>query len=805
MQSYPAMAGAMVASSSSRFQQAPHALHAPHVLQAPQVQQAPHALQAPQVLQAPHAQQAPHALQAPQVLQAPQAQQAPQALQAPHALQAPQAPQVQQAPQVPQAPNGHSARPVPIVTRAAPSVRFAEPPANGERGNGQNCTVLATRAAPAGRASATGAMCRKKEEQPKRNLPQREPEVLVVKFLYLSRLPATWLQAPPQYQLSLHVGEDARSDPPSRPGIYSTALVAAGPPQAVSPEEAHLKEQIASAVKAMDGENHSENHLECRFKSRVMVRLSQAGPGPAAGGPKYFRVDAWMLPTRLFGTAQAELFARAFVPIEAKYHRRACTWPMIDAAGRDVGVFLTCEFAFAGIPSPVKDLAAKVNPSNPDEVNLTWLPPGNARSEDRVVPVLGYRVDSRCLGRNGSATSSKPSWQHEGDLDARQALRFCVPSLKPDTIYMLRVCAVNEVGLSEPEVVEVRTGPCAPAGCGQPRLAGCNGPVLAVEWDPPMYDGGANLVAYRVWVRPFSATDASEDEWLEVGHVKHNATGVQRAEIHTEDLDSSIGRYLCRVAAINGAGEVGPATADAVALTLPNPCAVSRPTPSTLALGDGHFGARWLPGANGNLLTMTINEPGKRKVMVPLYQDADELPLGLDGLGAQSLASASDNPSHDRHELALPEHLETTGHWPLSEDTRQWYHRDAFPEAYGPGDREALVPFRAPHHSMQDTQDLQKLEKQDMLKRLLEEKQSLLEESLRSFQELNEQLQVSESEALRLRHEELEIEAAGYQAEVAVLSQKLSEQMTMDSVNVQASPGGLAALRHLTSSFWSAD
>lgn len=64
----------------------------------------------------------------------------------------------------------------------------------------------------------------------------------------------------------------------------------------------------------------------------------------------------------------------------------------------------------------------------------------------------------------------------------------------------------------EAEEVEVKTGPCAPAGCGQPRLAGCNGPVLAVEWDPPMYDGGANLVAYRVWVRPFSATDADPSD-----------------------------------------------------------------------------------------------------------------------------------------------------------------------------------------------------------------------------------------------------------------------------------------------------
>lgn len=534
-----------------------------------------------------------------------------------------------------------------------------------------------------------------------------------------------------------------------------------------------------------------------------------------------------MLPTRLFGTVQAELFARAFVPIEAKYHRRACTWPMIDAAGNDIGVFLTCEFAFAGIPSSVKDLTARLNPNainpNQNEVNLTWLPPGTA-AEDRVVPILGYRVDSRCLGRKGSSGSMSPSrasWQHEGDVEPRQAgpLRFVVPNLKPDTMYLFRVCAVNEVGLSEPEEVEVKTGPCAPAGCGQPRLAGCNGPVLAVEWDAPMYDGGANLVAYRVWVRPFSATDASPDEWLEVGHVKHNPSGVQRAEIHTEDLDPSIGRYLCRVAAINEVGEMGPATADAVSLTLPNPCAVSRPTPATssahLALGR----APWLQ-SGGNLLTMTINEPGhggKRKVTVPLFQDnVDELPFGLDGLGAQSLASAASasDGSHEKpsHELALPERLDATGYWPplapISDDSRQWYHKDAFPETFR--EREALVPFKATHYTQYTPprdERYEKYEKEkfgkpydysevDLLKRLLEEKRSLLEESLQNFQELTEQLQVSTSEALRLRHEEVEIEAAGYQAEVAVLSQKLGEQLGEPLLSVPS--GGLAALTALT-------
>jgi len=625
---------------------------------------------------------------------------------------------------------------------------------------------------------------------PKRQRALPEPELLVVRLLYLSRLPAgSWLQNPAQYQLSLHVGEDARNDPPSRPGPYSTPLVQAGPPQAVPPEEAQLRQRIASAVEAMEA-GSVLGTAECRFKARVSVRLSDAGPGPAAGGPVYFRVDAWSFGGSLFGRpAQPELFARAFVPFnDAKYHRRACTWPMIDGAGKDVA-FVTCEFSFARIPSAVQDLHAENVMAN--DVKISWLPPAN---EDRVVPLRGYRVDSRVLGRGKQPGQGMPStnWQHAGDIEAGRE-QFLVQGLKPDTFYVFRVCAVNEVGLSEPEELEVQTGPCAPAGCGQPRLAGCSGPVLAVEWDAPLYDGGAGLVAYRVAVRPFSKTEAP-DEWLEVGHVKHNPSGLQRAEIHTEDLDPQIGRYLCRVAAINAAGEVGPATPDAVSLTLPNPCAVSRPTPAPampLALSDreGAFGADMWSGPGGNnLLTMTINEPGKRKVTIPLFEDdlsAMDLPLGflgghIDG-GAHSSLNSEQVSNGAGHDLALPDRLDAThSAWPLPSDleSRRWYHEDAFgpdPLAFqDPLSRRAVVPFKA---APQLHADSKAMDQQELLQTLLDEKRALLDASLQSFQQLTDQLSRSpESETLRQRQEEAEIEAAGLQAEIAVLSQKLREE-----------------------------
>ncbi|CAE8712629.1 unnamed protein product [Polarella glacialis] len=100
-------------------------------------------------------------------------------------------------------------------------------------------------------------------------------------------------------------------------------------------------------------------------------------------------------------------------------------------------------------------------------------------------------------------------------------------------------------------------------------------------------------------------------------------------------------RYLCSVAAINAAGEAGPSTPDAVCLTLPNPCHVCNPTPQALpALGDiGYDHARsgadlWQRAVQepGGLLTMTLMEPGKRKMTVPLNFEGNlmsDMALGL--------------------------------------------------------------------------------------------------------------------------------------------------------------------------------
>lgn len=75
------------------------------------------------------------------------------------------------------------------------------------------------------------------------------------------------------------------------------------------------------------------------------------------------------------------------------------------------------------------------------------------------------------------------------------------------------------------------------------------------------------------------AVDSAPD-----GQVKHvEGEASQRADVHTDELNPSVGRYLCSIAAINAAEEVGPPTPDVNSLPFPNPCAVCGPSPQALA------------------------------------------------------------------------------------------------------------------------------------------------------------------------------------------------------------------------------
>eukprot|EP00928_Gymnodinium_smaydae_P031198 TRINITY_DN22975_c0_g1_i2.p1 TRINITY_DN22975_c0_g1~~TRINITY_DN22975_c0_g1_i2.p1 ORF type:complete len:883 (+),score=200.19 TRINITY_DN22975_c0_g1_i2:91-2649(+) len=739
----------------------------------------------------------------------------------------------------------------------------------------------------AGAASDGGASVGVNAFQPKRVQagpppPSREPQLLALKILYLSRVPGGGLFSRHRFLCSAHVGTEARDDPPPQPGRFSTTAVEPHAPAAVNPEEEALRQRIAAAVAAAEGEHARqqaaaaadgsapsaaaaahppprETGLECRFNQRMTIRLSEVGPGPSAGGPTYFRIDVWTerAPGLLGGEAKCRLFGRVFVPLlDPRHGRRPCTWPVVDVAGKDVA-YLTCEFAFVCAPPAVR--ALQVEGATTTEVALTWAPPlGDSASQ-----LLGYKVEVCALPRRpappadgggfgdkafgaggtgaaagrGVGASLNLAWQTIGELPATAQPGTVAKNLRGNTRYRFRVRAVSEAGAGDPCELEATTAPIAPSACGRPRLAGCSGSALSVEWDPPSDTGGVPLVAYKVWVRPYSASKADPSDWWETGQVRHREGCAQRADLRTEELNPSIARYLCRVAAVNAAGEVGPATPDAVALPFPNPCAICGPSakeaPAPLAnwahlaefpgtgedigsSGNGGGGAWAWQGAR--TASMTILEPGsKRPVRVPLHRPEDEEEVEVATIleppgrkqslekfdasryyddayvGASSTASASgftastapqDWGSIPRRDAAAA--VTAAGgyggyggggaRWELPSFASEATVAPALvapPSLMAPAARE---PLARPPEPPPPPERPEAFEDVGVVARRLHEKKQELEESLERYKLLTSRLcETPEDLLLRRSHEEAEVEAAGFQAEVAVLAQRMQE------------------------------
>lgn len=646
-----------------------------------------------------------------------------------------------------------------------------------------------------------------------------EPELLVLRLHYLSRMPASGslFERPANYILSVHVGEDARSDPPAHPGRYCAGPVPARPPQAVAPEEEALRQHVARAIDSMRAEALAAEapgslqagavKLECRFKARVSVRLSEEGPGPAAGGPPYFRVDVWAERegTMFRREHQRELFARVFVPLtEPKWQRRPCTWPAVDALGHDVA-YLTCEFAFARVPPAVSGL--QVEGATSEEVLLSWRPPPN----DRVAPTLKYHVEALAHPHDSlPSTRPPPGWQPAGEVAADADPHITVRSLRPNTRYRFRVHAANEAGAGPAVEVEAATGPSAPGACGQPRLAGCKGPVLTVEWDGPEDDCGAEVVAYRLWVRPDVGNPApDEDAWFEVGHVTHDKAGVQRAEIHTEDLNPGVSRYFCRVAAINDTGEVGPPTSEPAKLPFPNPCAICGPNigQALPAIAD-YQAARMLGSTARSQVAVLWAGQGRENSMMLLEKGAAERQFLL-------AASEEDLPPPARSAAPLPQERRPPGAdgtsanigVPLPPDLPGYSSYEEAPRVLpaelcetvalgvaGSPDLPAVgsTPLWSPSQQGGTAgRGVQVWEQHDVACQNLERKRNLLETSLARYRQLAIQLSYSPEDQLLIQnHIEAEIEAASFQAEVAVLEKEVAE---LDRALHSQAPGGLFA------------
>ncbi|CAK8995399.1 unnamed protein product [Durusdinium trenchii] len=278
-----------------------------------------------------------------------------------------------------------------------------------------------------------------------------------------------------------------------------------------------------------------------RIEERTALRL----PEPV----DYFSIDVWEERSNWLNT-QRKLLGQCYIPLEQRFNKRLCTWSIVKEKS-EVGLII-CRFFLGTTPAPVRGLHVVRAATRSSELRLVWELP----TSDGDLPLRGYRIEAREQLRRDvePRTASAPASSEPGAT---------LTHLSGNTVYVIRVWAVNEAGAGPAAEVMGQTGPISPGLCGAARGA-TEGEeqALVLEWEPPSDNGGADLVAYRVWLRPvfqdglggfFPATNFIDLGLFE--HVGHPGA-TQRAPVRVDQLPSCSG-CLCSVAAINSAGLSG--------------------------------------------------------------------------------------------------------------------------------------------------------------------------------------------------------------------------------------------------------
>ncbi|CAJ1439778.1 unnamed protein product, partial [Effrenium voratum] len=348
-------------------------------------------------------------------------------------------------------------------------------------------------------------------------------------FLGISR-PQGWLERlerEPEYELIIQAGEVGKR---LRPRIPAPPATSSG---GVSEEE--LRGMVPGG------------HL-LRLEERTAVRL---------GEPINFAcIEVWEERAGLLGSSRKQL-GQCYVPLEQRFNKRLCTWSITNA-DQEVG-FVVCRFFLGTTPAPVRSLHVVTGTCRANELRLVWEPP----LSDGDLPLRGYRVEAR-EPQSGARLGGSAGFFSEprtASAPASSEPQVTLTNLAGNTVYIIRVWAVNEAGAGPAAEVMGQTGPVAPGLCGLAKGA-TDEEALSLEWEPPGNSGGADLVAYRVWLRPVFQDGlggfAPADSFIDLGLFEHQGAGnaVQKASVRLDQLQSCSG-CLCSVAAINSAGLTG--------------------------------------------------------------------------------------------------------------------------------------------------------------------------------------------------------------------------------------------------------
>jgi hypothetical protein len=150
-----------------------------------------------------------------------------------------------------------------------------------------------------------------------------------------------------------------------------------------------------------------------------------------------------------------------------------------------------------GTPSPTVQAVPFTNPAAPmklvatsgkDWISLTWNPPLG----DGGRPVQNYLL-SRSTTLNGTY----------GSIKSTPSLSYLESGLAPGTTYYYKVYACNIAGCGPQSVIvsaHVPTLPSKPATCQASQVYGPGSDWVRVEWTPPVDNGGAPILDYKIHI-----------------------------------------------------------------------------------------------------------------------------------------------------------------------------------------------------------------------------------------------------------------------------------------------------------------
>jgi len=367
--------------------------------------------------------------------------------------------------------------------------------------------------------------------------------LLSLHFLGLSGLsPSGWLRRTPSYEFIVHAGGTAKRLRPRVPAPPGTAG-----------ETATLTDMLTK----------EQRQGFTRLDERLMLRMTT----PA----EFFHVDVWEETTDLLDFsckgANRRLVGQCYVPLDSQFDRRPCAWTIVRQNGSESqeaksqpqpaqAGFLMCKFGFSSTPGAVQNLRIEDGSIGATEVTLLW-DFGDAGGS----PLRGFRAEARDTSVNelyASAGDLAESTRTASAPSTAQSLTL--QGLRGNTAYRFRLWAINEAGAGAGAEIVGRTGPVQPGACGDPFLvtsrAGKQQQVFLLQWAPPLDNGGAAIVAYRVLLR-FEPGQGVQD----LGLVQHRGSHMQPQSMQLpHDSIAAAQECYCSIIAYSALGLAGPPT-----------------------------------------------------------------------------------------------------------------------------------------------------------------------------------------------------------------------------------------------------